>query len=96
MTLPQPMITTTGSIDNQPQTAGQPVTAQSSSHSTTSTQVMTTSTTSMLPTAQEAVRTSSKSTNQPSKTTQLGRNTASTTIQSSRTGKKLRSVVDHF
>lgn len=86
VTLPQPTATTTGS-----QTAGQPVTAQSSSHSKTTTQqVITTSITK----TQEAVSTSSKTTNQPNKTAQLGRNTASTTLQSSRTGKKGRLCSD--
>ncbi|XP_029291644.1 proline-rich transmembrane protein 3 [Cottoperca gobio] len=72
-TLPQPTTTTIDSKQSQ--------TAEQVTH-----QVTTTSTTSMLTTTQEAVRTSSKTTHQPNKTAQLGRNTASTTVQSSRTG----------
>lgn len=79
VTLPQPTTTTTGSIDQQSQTAEQPA-------NTTTQQVTTTSTTTVLTTTQEAVRMSSKITNQPNKTAQLGRNTASTTVRSPRTG----------
>ncbi|XP_075956377.1 uncharacterized protein LOC142959090 [Anarhichas minor] len=61
----------------QPQTAEQPVATQ---------QATTTSTTSTLTTTQEAVRTSSRTTRRQNKTAQLGKNTASTTAQSSRTG----------
>ncbi|XP_022594954.1 proline-rich transmembrane protein 3 [Seriola dumerili] len=81
--------TTTGSTDKQPEASGLPVTGQSqkSSHSNSTTpQVTTTSTASVLTTTQEAVRTSSKVSNQPNKTAQLGRNTASTTLQSSKPG----------
>ncbi|XP_070824032.1 proline-rich transmembrane protein 3 [Chaetodon trifascialis] len=87
-TVPQPTTTTTGSDDKQsPHAAEQPATAQSGAEYNTSTQqVATTSTNNMLSTTQEAVRTSSEMTNQPNKTAQLGRNTASTTVQSSRTG----------
>ncbi|KAM9350994.1 uncharacterized protein ABDE67_008288 [Symphorus nematophorus] len=86
VTLPQPTTTTTGSINKQSQTAGQPVTAQGGSNTTTQ-QVTTTSTTNVLTTTpQTAVRISLKTTNQPNKTGQQGRNTGSTTVQSSRTG----------
>lgn len=92
VTLPQMTTDTTNSVDKESQTAGQPVTVQSDSHSSTTTQQVTTiSTTRTLTTTQEAVRTSSKMTNQPNKTAEQGRNTASTTVQSSRTGKKLGS-----
>ncbi|XP_070766635.1 proline-rich transmembrane protein 3 [Enoplosus armatus] len=74
--------TTTTAINKQSQ-----VTVQSSSLSNTTTQqVTTTSTASILTTTQEAVRTSSKITNQPNKTAQLQRDTAGPTLQSSRTG----------
>ncbi|XP_070696279.1 proline-rich transmembrane protein 3 [Pempheris klunzingeri] len=87
VTLPQLTTTTTGSTDKPSETAGPAVTGQNSSHSNTSTQqVTTTSTASVLSTTQEAVRTSSKTTLQPNRTAQLGRNTASTTVQSSKTG----------
>uniref|UniRef100_A0A3P8T0D0 Proline-rich transmembrane protein 3/4 domain-containing protein n=1 Tax=Amphiprion percula TaxID=161767 RepID=A0A3P8T0D0_AMPPE len=89
VTLPQPTSNTTGIADQHPQTAGQPVTAQSqkSSPSNTSTpQVSSTSTSGVLTTTQEAVRTSSRTATQVSKTVQVGRRTASTTVQSSSTG----------
>ncbi|XP_051281381.1 proline-rich transmembrane protein 3 [Dicentrarchus labrax] len=86
VTLPQLTTTTTDSVDKQSETVGQPVSAQNSSHSNTSTQQVATKATTSSLTTQEAVRTSSKTTNQPNKTTQMGRNTASTTVQSSRTG----------
>ncbi|XP_018541509.1 proline-rich transmembrane protein 3 [Lates calcarifer] len=79
----------TGSTDNQPQASRLPITAQSQKSSqsdNTTPQVTTTATTSVVTTTQEAVRTSSKASNQPNKTAQLGRNTASTTVHSSRTG----------
>ncbi|GLD46273.1 proline-rich transmembrane protein 3 [Lates japonicus] len=79
----------TGSTDKQPQASRLPVTAQSQKSSqsdNTPPQVTTTATTSVVTTKQEAVRTSSKASNQPNKTAQLGRNTASTTVHSSRTG----------
>ncbi|XP_040008376.1 proline-rich transmembrane protein 3 isoform X2 [Xiphias gladius] len=81
--------TTTGSTDKQPGASGLPVTAQSqksSNSNTTTPQVTTISTTSVLTTTQEAVRTSSKASNQPNKTAQLGKNMVSTTLQSSRAG----------
>ncbi|XP_033484729.2 uncharacterized protein LOC117258205 isoform X1 [Epinephelus lanceolatus] len=78
VTLPPPTTTTTGSVDKQPQTAGQPANA-------TTQQVTTTSTTTRSAT-KEAVRISSRPTNEPNRTAQLGRKTASTTVQSSRTG----------
>lgn len=76
----------TTSIDEQSQTVGQPISAQNGSYSTTTTthQKATTS----ISTTQEVVKTSPKMTNQPRKTAQLGRNTASTTLQSSWTGEK--------
>ncbi|KAI3357603.1 hypothetical protein L3Q82_016010, partial [Scortum barcoo] len=75
--------TTASSNGERSQTAGRPVLAQSGTHSNATTQqVATTSTASVLTTTQEA----SKSTNQPNKTAQQGRDTASTTLQSSRTG----------
>ncbi|XP_010740402.3 proline-rich transmembrane protein 3 [Larimichthys crocea] len=87
VTLPQTTTDTTNSVDKESQTAGQPVTVQSDSHSSTTTQQVTTiSTMRTLTTTQEAVRTSSKMTNQPNKTAEQGRNTASTTVQSLRTG----------
>ncbi|XP_068585858.1 proline-rich transmembrane protein 3 [Cebidichthys violaceus] len=58
-------------------TAEQPVTTQRET---------TASTTGTLTTTQEAVRTSSRTTRRQNKTAQLGRSTASTTAQSSRTG----------
>uniref|UniRef100_A0A8D3AJY7 Proline-rich transmembrane protein 3/4 domain-containing protein n=2 Tax=Scophthalmus maximus TaxID=52904 RepID=A0A8D3AJY7_SCOMX len=76
-------VTTSGSTDKQPQAPALPVTAQSqeSSHSNTTTpQVTTTSTTSTTSvTTLEAVRTPSKASNPPNKTSQLGRKRASTT-----------------
>ncbi|XP_038579441.1 proline-rich transmembrane protein 3 [Micropterus salmoides] len=85
VTLPQ--LTTTTTVDKESYTAGQPVPAQSSSLSNTKTQQQTTtSTTTMLTTTQGAVSTSSKTTNSLNKTAYLGRNTASPTLQSSRTG----------
>ncbi|XP_020485187.2 proline-rich transmembrane protein 3 [Labrus bergylta] len=78
-TSPQTANDTTGSVDKPTQTAGQPVTA-------TTQQSTTTSTTMKLTTTQEAEITSAKKTNQPNKTAQHGRNTASTTIQLSRAG----------
>nr|XP_046253247.1 proline-rich transmembrane protein 3 [Scatophagus argus] len=87
VTLTQPTAATGGSFDKQSQTARHPVTAKSSSHSySTIEQVTTVSTTSVLTTTQEAMGTSTETTNPPNKTAQLGRNTASTTVQSSRTG----------
>uniref|UniRef100_A0A3Q3XFS9 Proline-rich transmembrane protein 3/4 domain-containing protein n=1 Tax=Mola mola TaxID=94237 RepID=A0A3Q3XFS9_MOLML len=81
--LPQPTATTTVSVSKQ--TARELVTAQSSMHLKTITQQVTT--TSTATPSQEAVRTT-KTTNRPNKSTQRGRNTASTTLQSSQTGKK--------
>ncbi|XP_058498470.1 proline-rich transmembrane protein 3 isoform X1 [Solea solea] len=83
---------TNGSSHKQPQSSGLPVSAQTqkSPHSNTTTpQATTTSTrTSVLTTTEEAVRRSSKaSDNAPNKTaTQLGKNTANPTVQSSKTG----------
>lgn len=89
VTAPQTATTTTGFVDKQSHTARQPATAQSGPQSNTSAQQVTaTSPNNMLSTTQESVRTSPKTTNQPNKTAQLGQNTASTTVQSSRTGKK--------
>uniref|UniRef100_UPI0037E73225 proline-rich transmembrane protein 3 n=1 Tax=Semicossyphus pulcher TaxID=241346 RepID=UPI0037E73225 len=86
VTSPQPTTNNNGSMDKPAQTAGQPVTPKSSSNvKTTTQQVTTTATTSSL-TTQGAVKTSFKTANQPNKTTELGRNTSSTTIQSPRTG----------
>ncbi|XP_034732198.1 proline-rich transmembrane protein 3 [Etheostoma cragini] len=79
VTLPQPTTTTTGSNYKQSQTAEEPL-------NTKTKQVTTTSSTSVLNTTQDAVRTSSKTTNQPNGTAQVGRNAASTTVQSSRQG----------
>lgn len=79
VTLAPPAAATTGS-----QTAGQPVTAQSSSHSKTTPQQVTTPSNT---TTQESVR-SSKMRNQPNNTAQPGRNPVSTTLQWSRTGKR--------
>lgn len=75
----------TTSIDKQSQTVGQPISAQNGSYSKTTTHQMATTSISI---TQEAVKTSPKMTNQPRKTAQLGRNTASTTLQSSWTGEK--------
>ena len=84
VTLPQTTTATTGPVHKQSLTTTQPVTTQSGSHSNGTTQnETTTSATSTLTTTQEA-----KMLNQLNKTRQLGRNTASPTIQSSRTGKK--------
>lgn len=84
VTLPQPTATSTGSVKKQSEVAGQTLTTQSSHLKTTTQQVTTTSIT----TTQRGIRTSSKITDQPNKTAQLGRNRANTTLQSSRTGKK--------
>ena len=81
VTLPQPTTPTAGSNYKQSPTAEQPV-------NTPTQQATTTSTTSIFTTTLEAARTSSKPTHQPNKTPKLGRNAASTTVQSSRTGKK--------
>ncbi|XP_036959078.1 proline-rich transmembrane protein 3 [Acanthopagrus latus] len=82
VTLPQTTTATTGPVHKQSLTTTQPVTTQSGSHSNGTTQnETTTSATSTLTTTQEA-----KMLNQLNKTRQLGRNTASPTIQSSRTG----------
>lgn len=81
--LPQPTATTTVSVSKQ--TARELVTAQSGMHLKTTTQQVTTASTATP--SQEAVRTT-KTTNRPNKSTQRGRNTASTTLQSSQTGKK--------
>lgn len=83
VTLPQTTTTTRSSVDKSSQTVMQPVTAQSKSRSDTTTQQVTTaSTTSVLTTTQKTVTTSAKSTSEPSKTAQVGRNTASATVQS--------------
>lgn len=84
VTLPQTTTATTDPVHKQSLTTTQPVTAQSGSRSNSTTQkVTTTSASSTLTTTQEA-----KMSNQHNKTRQLGRNTASPTVQSSRTGKK--------
>lgn len=84
--LPQPSSTTTGSTAKQLQPPGKPVTApnQKSSHlNTTKLQVTNTSLPSVL---LSTVTASSKSTTQLSKTVQLGRHAASTTVQSTKIG----------
>lgn len=89
VTLPQSTISTAGSTEKQPQTAGQPVTGRNQNKwqsNTVTHQVTTTVIASVLTTTQEAVKTSPKTTNQPSKTAQLGRSTASATA-----GKRRRS-----
>ena len=84
VTLPQTTTATTDPVHEQSLTTTQPVTALSGSRSNSTTQkVTTTSATSRLTTTQEA-----KMSNQHNKTRQLGRNTASPTVQSSRTGEK--------
>lgn len=75
----------TTSIDEQSQTVGQPTNAQNGSYSKTTTQQMANTS---ISTTQEALKTSPKMTSQPRKTAQLGKNAASTTLQSSWTGEK--------
>ncbi|XP_030590281.1 proline-rich transmembrane protein 3 [Archocentrus centrarchus] len=84
--LPQPSSTTTGSSAKRLQPPGKPVTApnqKSSPSNTTKLQVTNTSLPSVLLSTLTA---SSKSTTQLSKTVQLGRHAASTTVQSTKMG----------